>query len=351
MSFGQVSVAILRELYFRDMQPCLFLIGGNPDLSTQPQDQDFFSWIESCLKKAYSQHKRTDPVFKLWHLQNGIESVSNKQILLSFYELDSPTQEEINVVNNNSKVLLTSNYAVDIFKKIGCQNVDYISLGFDKFNFFPKEKKYFEDGRITFNLVGKLEKRKHHERVIKAWIKRFGGNKQYSLQCAIFNPFRPPEDQQRIFSELVGGRNDTNVNFLGFMPTNEIYNDFLNSGDIVIGMSGGEGFGLPEFQSIALGKHAVILNAHSYKDWANQENAALVQPSGKIDSVDNVFFAKGNPWNQGSIFDFKEDEFISACEVALQRHKENPINKAGQKLQSHNYKIVVDSILKHIESV
>jgi hypothetical protein len=55
------------------------------------------------------------------------------------------------------------------------------------------------------------------------------------------------------------------------MNENSIYNEFLNSADIILGMSGGEGFGLPEFQSIALGKHAVLLNAHAYKTWAPSE--------------------------------------------------------------------------------
>ena len=51
------------------------------------------------------------------------------------------------------------------------------------------------------------------------------------------------------------------------MPTNTAYNDYLNSGDIIIGMSGGEGWGLPEFHSVALGKYGIILNAHAYKEF------------------------------------------------------------------------------------
>ena len=48
-----------------------------------------------------------------------------------------------------------------------------------------------------------------------------------------------------------------------------MYNDFLNSSDIVLGMSGGM-LGLPEFQSAYLGKHAVLLNVSAYKDWAKE---------------------------------------------------------------------------------
>ena len=64
------------------------------------------------------------------------------------------------------------------------------------------------------------------------------------------------------------------------MDKNIVYNDFLNSGDIILGMSGGEGWGLPEFHSVGMGKHAVVLNAHSYKDWADEINSVLIKESG-----------------------------------------------------------------------
>ena len=123
-----------------------------------------------------------------------------------------------------------------------------------------------------------------------------------------------------------------NINFLNFMPTNRAYNDYLNSNDIIIGMSAGEGWGLPEFQSLCLGKHAVILNAHAYKDWANQDNAVLVNPIGKIPCYDGVFFHQGADFNQGSYFDWDNDEFISACEVAEERFRKNKNNEAGEQL-------------------
>ena len=85
------------------------------------------------------------------------------------------------------------------------------------------------------------------------------------------------------------------LNFLGMMQKNSLYNDFLNSGNIILGMSGAEGWGLPEFQSVALGKHAVILNASAYKDWATEENSVMVESNGKEDCSGRSILQKGNP--------------------------------------------------------
>ena len=63
-------------------------------------------------------------------------------------------------------------------------------------------------------------------------------------------------------------------------------------------MSGAEGWGLPEFQSTAIGKHSVILNATGYKQWANEENSTLVEPSGKQPIYDNTFFKEGSQFNR-----------------------------------------------------
>ena len=332
VSFGQTSFALIKNLHKRNFNAKIFPI-GNVDLSSQKVDNDLGLWIKNSIDQSLSSFSRKEKIFKLWHLMGSLESFSEKQVLMSFYELDSPTKQEINIVKNNYKTVFTSKYTCDIFKSAGCDNIQHIPLFFDKNNFNVKQKQYFQDGRITFNLVGKLEKRKNHKMVIQSWLKKYGNNPKYFLQCAIFNPFLKAEDQQNLINSILEGKRYFNISFLGFMESNETYNDYLNSGDIIIGMSGGEGWGLPEFHSLALGKHGVILNAHVYKDWANEENACLVDSCGKIEAYDNMFFHKGAVTNQGNIYTFKEEDFIDACEKAIKRFESNKINENGLKLQ------------------
>ena len=45
--------------------------------------------------------------------------------------------------------------------------------------------------------------------------------------------------------------------------------------------------------------------------------------------TDNIFFHKGQDWNQGQIFSWEEDEFIHACETAITRVEESRVNKEG----------------------
>jgi hypothetical protein len=351
VSFGQVSTLLLRELHKKNSNFTLYPIGDRYDLSCQELDEGFLSFIKDKTSDFLSKINRKDPCFKLWHLNGSLESVSNKKYLLSFYELDSPTKEEINIVKNHDKVFFSSNYSVDIFKTFGCNNVEFLPLAFDKYNFKRIEKQYFTDGRIVFNLVGKLEKRKNHKKVIQSWLKKFGNDARYHLQCSIHNPFLKDEDNKGLIGSILEGKSYFNISFLQQMPKNAIYNDYLNSADIVIGMSGGEGWGLPEFHSVAMGKHAVILDAHAYKDWANKTNSILVSPSSKVEATDGIFFHKGQQFNQGNIFLFDDDEFLAGCDKAIERVKSNKINSEGLKLQEQfTSEKFADSVLNIINS-
>ncbi|NBW17738.1 MAG: glycosyltransferase family 1 protein [Caulobacteraceae bacterium] len=350
VSFGQISTLILRELFNSNKNINLLPI-GNVDLSTQSDlTPEFGEWLQRSINDALSNHSRQNKIFKLWHLNGSFESYSDKQILLSFYELDQPTRVEINTVKNNHKVLFSSQETVDLYKNLGCKNVEYIPLAFDKYNFNKIDKTYFTDDRIVFNIVGKLEKRKHHAKLLQLWANKFGNNKKYALQCSIFNPFMKPEDQNTIISQALQGKSYFNINFLPFMGQNKIYNDYLNSANIIIGMSGGEGWGLPEFHSVAIGKHAIIMNAHGYKSWADECNSVLVEPNSKIEAYDGVFFHRGLPYNQGTIYDFNGDDFISACELAIKRVEKDRLNSSGLSLQEKfSSDKFTNNILKYLE--
>ena len=223
---------------------------------------------------------------------------------------------------------------------------------YNNFNFRKIDKDYFDDGRIVFNLCGKFERRKHHAKVLSAWANKYGGDNRYVLQCALYNHFLSPEDNEKAFMMALGGKKYSNIHILSPMEKNAQYNDFLNSADIILGMSGGEGWGLPEFHSTALGKHSVILNAHGYKGWADEFNSCLVEPSGKTECYDGTFFLKGAEFNQGSIYDWEEDAFIDACEKAIERRKAGKVNEHGLSLQQDfTVQKTVDTLLKGLEDM
>lgn len=228
----------------------------------------------------------------------------------------------------------------------GRSKVVYCPLGFDNKSFHRIEKSE-EEKVITFGLRGKLEKRKHSLKIISAWAKTFGGDPRYRLDCSIFNPFLGNEQTAEIQSAMPDRTVPWNINVLPFLPTNELYNKALNQADIdLTGMSGCEGFNLPLFQSLCLGKQAIVLNAHVHKDYCNQNNSILIEPSALIEAVDNVFFHKGHLVNQGMWFDFEEKDLIEAMILAAEKGRVR--NTEGEKLQGWTFDIAAKIIEKEL---
>lgn len=347
LSFGNVSYNIARELYKSDIKTSIFPISDNFDFSAfDKMDDDFKKWIESSTNSRFTTIKKDIPCLQLWHINGSENSIGNKSFLYTFYELDSPTFTEKNIVDIHDKVFFSSSHASNCFENVNCENVTNIPLGFDE-DFYETGKEYLKD-RIHFGIMGKWEKRKHTGIIIRNWAEKYGNNSDYQLTCCIINPFFKEKDMNTIVAQALEGKMYSNINFLPRLKTNSEVNEFLNSIDIDLsGLSGAEGWNLPAFNASCLGKWSVVLNSTSHKDWANSKNCILVEPDGTEDSEDGVFFNKGALFNQGNINKFSKDTFIKALEDAEKKCSSE--NKEGKKLkEKFTYKNTVDSILREL---
>lgn len=328
VSFGQVTTNILYKLYKEgNLENInLFPIGENVDFQSFDYSREFQENIAKIAEDRFHKYKSSDNTYKLWHI-NGAQNRVGEQSLITFHETDSLTKEEVQILNSQKEVFVSSKYTKQIFEDHGVKNVNYWPLWFDDFHFKKIEtrpKKY-----TSFGIFGKLEKRKGHVRAIKAWVKAFGGDKNYRLNCCINNPFlvkAPPNaDPQDVLlqttqktKEMIQGSLQQdglelpwNVNFLNSELKNSNYNRILNNTDIVIGMSHCEGFDLPLFQCLNLGKKAVVFDSHVHRDYCDENNSILISENGKkIDAHDGLFFNKGQKFNQGQWADWDEDDLI-----------------------------------------
>lgn len=344
VSFGQTSWNILQSLKKKGLGSGVFPYNEQVDLSSFKDDTEFTEWLVSKIKDAPSSFSREEKVFKLWHIRGSIPSYSKHgNDLLTFHETDSLTDVEVNVLKAQRRVIVTSKYTQGVFAAHGIQS-DYHPLGFDSFHFEETQVPRPDGVEMTFGLFGKLEKRKHTIKTMIAWAKAFGGDKRYRLNCSIGNVHLDLREQAALISASFGGRIPWNINLLPITPKNSDYNKVLNSVDVVLGTSGCEGFNLPLFQCMALGKGAIVLNEHVHKDYCNDKNSVLIPSNGEmIDADDGKFFIKGLPYNQGKWYDWDESIFIDALKSVAEAGKTD--NVEGRKLAGWSYDSLVDTIL------
>ena len=349
LSFGNVSVNILRELYERKTKLSIFP-KNEPDFSAfNDLSDEFKGWVQNAIDYRFHSLDKDTPSLNLWHLNGSEKRVSKNQYLLTFYELDSPTFVEKKMVDLQDKVFISNPEAIEAFEKIGCSNVVFVPMGFDPDFKVTKSKSTVIEGKTHFILMGKFEKRKHTKNIIKAWLKKYGNNNKYLLSCCVVNPFIKHEQMNALLSELLEGKHYSNVNFLPHLKTNSEVNHLLNSADIdLTGLSGAEGWNLPAFNATALGKWSIVQNHSAHKAWANEKNCVLIEPGEKEPAADGLFFTSSGHFNQGNICGFDEEKAIAAMETAEEKCK--TVNEEGLKLQTEfTYKKTVDIILENIK--
>jgi len=348
LSFGNVSFNILRTLFERGEEVSVLPIGGT-DLSAFNVSEEFMAWLTSSIERGITDHSRKDKGLKLWHIQGLSESFQEQPCSLTFHETDRLTSVETNILKQQKTVFVTSNYTKKVFENHGLTNVAYCPLGFDGYHFHKTGKRYLGKNVKTFGLYGKLESRKNTIRILSAWIKKFGNKDNFALNCAISNAFLPEQQMKSLIaSTFPNGEQPFNVNFVDFRKTLEEYNDVLNAADVdLTGMSSCEGFNLPTFQSLCLGKWSVCLNAHVHKDFANESNAILVEPSGTRQAEDGVFFRQGYFVNQGEWADFSDEDLDIALDKAAELAK-TPNPKGEALAKEFTWDRTVDTILEHL---
>ena len=359
LSFGNVSINLLRELYKKKIEISLFpKLGGafptDADLRANlvafdKLDEDFVTWLENSIKYKFHNVSKDKPSLHLWHLNGAERRVTPKQYLLSFFELDQPTFTEKKIADLQEKVFLSNPEAVEAFNKLGCSNVEFVPMGFDNDLSVINNASKMVEGKTHFVLMGKFEKRKHTKEIIETWIKKYGNNNKYLLSCCVVNPFLKHEQMNALLSDILDGKHYTNVNFLPHLKTNSEVNHLLNSADIdLTGLSGAEGWNLPAFNSTALGKWSLVYNHSAHKAWANEKNSILLEPKGKERAADGLFFTEEGNFNIGNICSFDADQVTAAMEEA--ETKVGQVNEEGLKLQDDfSYAKTLEIILEKME--
>lgn len=348
LSFGNVAYNVLRELYRKKIKICLFT-KTEMDLSAFDKiDKEFEKWIKNSFEYRYHNLDKDFPSLNLWHINGAEKRISSQQHLLSFYELDSPTYVEKQIVNMQDSVFLSNPDAVNTFNEMGCDNVKFVPMGFDEDFKVLNENKKIVEGKTHFILMGKFEKRKHTKEIIQTWIKKYGNNNKYLLTCCVVNPFIKHQQMNALLSDVLDGKHYSNVNFLPHLKTNSEVNHLLNSADIdLTGLSGAEGWNLPAFNATALGKWSIVYNHTAHKAWATEDNCILLNPQDKEKAADGLFFAESGNFNIGNIRGYNEEQVVAAMEKA--ETKIQNINEQGKKLQKDfSYAKTVDKILDYI---
>jgi hypothetical protein len=72
LSFGNVAINLLREMWRKNMQVGLFPM-GKVEVSAHNLEPEFANWLQNAVNNRFLYLKKEVPTLKLWHL-NGSDN-------------------------------------------------------------------------------------------------------------------------------------------------------------------------------------------------------------------------------------------------------------------------------------
>lgn len=359
LSFGYVAYHLLRELYLRkdSITTNWSPLHNSMDFGAfDKADPEFLNWARASAGSFLKSYKADFPTLKLWHIRDSHENIGTKNVLFTFHETDQLTPIEVNILNQQKAIIVSSEHSKEVFEDFGVRvPVYYVPLGFDSVHFRNLGRKSYNEDMTCWFIGGKAEMRKGNIEAAKLWVKKYGNDDKHILHLMVFNPFLEQMrkgENERIINDITENKKFRNVVSYPYMPTLSQVNEIYNATDIVIDVSRGEGWSLPSFNTLALGKHAVIHNCSAMKGWANDQNSVLVQSNGKLKAADGVFFAEGTEYNVGNFYNWNPADVTAAFDTAFTRRQANRLNTEGLKIaQDFTWNATMNKILAICQSI
>lgn len=152
-----------------------------------------------------------------------------------------------------------------------------------------------ETGVFRFLCVGKWERRKGQELLVRAFCRAFEPSAPVELQLHCHNPYRPGFDVRRVVVELMNGEGGGPPIRLSTPKSSDDMVQLYQHADAFVLPTRGEGWGLPVLEAMACGLPLVVTDHPALRTFVGRPHAHLIEArSTPVDDL--VFFDPDDDW-------------------------------------------------------
>ncbi len=329
LSYGYVNLNIAKALEACGHEVAFHLMGDTRRVEVPTADKDFLTKI---IKRAETYDKDA-PCLKVWQSDGLKDQIGRaKHVGFPFFELDRLQPHEIHILNSLDAVCVASHWAETVLRDGGVTTPIYVCpLGVDRDVFHENielDNDIAKDAKNTkFLITGKWEVRKGHDVVLKAFERAFGPNDNVALIINCYNPFGSNDEWEKYYE--TSPLSERFLIIKNRLAGQENVAALMASVDCGIFISRAEGFNLPLLETMSCGKHVITTASTAHSEFADCQNAMLVNVGPMETAYDGVFFHGQGQWPS-----LDENSLEQAVEWLRKVHdmkqREGPqINKAG----------------------
>lgn len=291
--YGITSLNIFKELSKLDNKISLFPIGNNLTCNSENE--------KPLLQECMSNSKFFDnnaPILKIWH-QNDLAMRPGKGrfYVFPFFELDTLSDIEKHHLKCADELFVASEWGRQVLINNGVdKKITVAPLGVD-LNIFKKPLKIkIENPNYVFMHIGKWERRKSQDFLIKAFDSAFTENDNVELWLMPFNPFLSKE-QEAVWIKMVEDSKLSNkIKIFGRVNTQYELAEFIDYSDCGVFLSRAEGWNNEIIETMALDKPIIATNYSAHTEYCTEKNSFLVNINKLEKAFDDKWFNGEGNW-------------------------------------------------------
>jgi len=204
--------------------------------------------------------------------------IGSKKIAFTVWETSKIPIPELEHLKHADEIWIPSTWGKTLLEQNGIHpdRVNVVPEGVDTQLYKPRPLKgrAASNDRFRFLCVGKWEKRKGIDVLLKAYGKAFKVEDPVELVLHCFNPQTPRLDIRAAIAKIAL---PPHPHIRYSSPVNEMdMVDLYNSCDAFVLPSRAEGWGLPVIEAMACAKPVIVTNHSAYLDFVNSSNGYLV---------------------------------------------------------------------------
>lgn len=340
LGYGHAAYNIIKNLHpIYDIS--LFPISNVIRLTSESNQEDIENWMD--VKKFNPQ----SPCLTIWHEFQLIQNHIGRGPMIGFpiWEINILDELRQNHMNYCDHLIVCSQWAKSVCDASNIKTpVSVVPFGVDRSIFHEEGESIRRDDKFKFFNIGKIEKRKGHDILHKAFAKAFDGIENVELHMFCYNPFLSEDESDafhREYKEILGDK----YHYHSPVPTDLALASSIRQFDCGVFPTRSEGFCLPILQSMSCGKPIITTNYSGHTQYCNEENSNLLPFVELEEAHDGKWFYGNSEWAK-----LDEDDLISALKTL---YSEGPtINREGiETAKNYSWENTADGCSQCISSL
>jgi len=327
--YGYASLNILKSLVSNNNQVGLSII-GNPSLESQ-EEADI---IQQCIN-TISHIPYDSACLKIWHQFDLLTKPGKgKYFAFPFFEVDSFNSREIHSLQFPDEIIVSSSWAKQILQQNKIDKpIHVVPLGVDlsKFNYQQQNKTKNSNDKYIFCTIGKWEKRKAHDIIIKCFNSAFENTDNVELWMVTHNPFLNKTEEHSWLQQIESCKLKSKIKVFPRLKDHNTVAEIISYSNCGIYISRGEGWNMELLETMAMNKPVIVSDYSAHTEYCNKDNSFLVDMTETEPAIDNKWFFGQSNW--GKIDQNQIDQTIEYMRYCYKNHitnNENGLNTAKQ---------------------